>query len=195
MDLNLDGARLDPSPCRTPVAAPSTPPARPPPRPPSIIEMSSAFLPASLTIPGLQRISNNMSNEVHTALTAWRPFWAQLKVLEALLVVPERRSRFVWTCLRGSPLEMQDVVTKGCPGGSGLPVHVRGWGRLLLLSFPSEGSVAALPQPIRSSSGVHEIFNVVGVAGSLPQSAEVHSPHTHPSVGCDDEAVFAHVLG
>jgi hypothetical protein len=46
-----------------------------------------------------------MCNDTHTALVGWQRFWGQLKTLEALLVISERRARYVWTCLRGTPLE------------------------------------------------------------------------------------------
>jgi len=45
-----------------------------------------------------------LNNDVHSSLSHWSVYYAQLKTLECFLRVEERRQRFVWTCLRGSPL-------------------------------------------------------------------------------------------
>lgn len=59
------------------------------------LEEHAVLMPHSLTMPRLQHISNNMCNEVHTALPHFSEYWIQLKALETLLVVPERRSRYI----------------------------------------------------------------------------------------------------
>ena len=54
-----------------------------------------------------------MCNEVHSVLSHWPVLWDQMKKLEALLAIPERRSRFVWTCLRGSIFSHKDIIFLG----------------------------------------------------------------------------------
>ena len=66
------------------------------------LHAAGVLLPACLTIPGLQHIANNMVAEVHTSMEHWGEFFSQCKALEAMLVIPERRSRYIWTCLRGT---------------------------------------------------------------------------------------------
>ena len=63
---------------------------------------SSFFLPNCMTIAGLQHIMHNASQDVHLRMRGWKPFFHDLKNLEALLGVPERRQRFIFTCLRGT---------------------------------------------------------------------------------------------
>ena len=43
--------------------------------------------------------------DVHQAMVHWDTFHSQLKAVEALLRVDERRQRFVWTCLQATQLE------------------------------------------------------------------------------------------
>ena len=52
---------------------------------------------------GLQHIVHNMSEDVHTSLSHWEEYMKQLKQLEALMRVEERRERFIWSCLRNTP--------------------------------------------------------------------------------------------
>ena len=59
----------------------------------------------AFTFPGLQHISNNLCSDVHKSLSHWGQFWKDIKNLESLLSVDERRSRFVACCLRGSALQ------------------------------------------------------------------------------------------
>ena len=63
------------------------------------------FMRNGVTIAGMMHVVNNMMQDVHKSLTYWPEFYADLKVVEALLQNPERRRRFVWTCLRGTPLD------------------------------------------------------------------------------------------
>ena len=59
------------------------------------------LLPCCLSMPGVQHITNNMCNDVRRGLLSWSRFWQQAKAPETMLVISERRSRFIWTCLRG----------------------------------------------------------------------------------------------
>jgi hypothetical protein len=61
------------------------------------------LLPSCLTFAGLQHIINNLCEDAHKGLKQWESMYKDLKLIEAFLRVPERRSRFVWTCLRGGP--------------------------------------------------------------------------------------------
>jgi hypothetical protein len=63
--------------------------------------------PEALPIYGLQHAINNINVDVRTCLSYWDSFWDQLKNFEGLLNVGERRRRFVWTCVKGSPLADQ----------------------------------------------------------------------------------------
>jgi hypothetical protein len=103
--FGANAPQLDVDPCPTPIAAPGTPPRQ-------VFDQTyldaEVFMPGSLTVPGLQHIASNMCNETHTSLARWPKFWDQLKVLEALLSLHERRSRLIWTCIRGGPFESKD---------------------------------------------------------------------------------------
>ena len=66
------------------------------------------MMPNSLTIAGLQHITHNLLQDIHTAMSHWACFHAQLKVLEGFLRIPERRARFVMTHLRGTLLESEE---------------------------------------------------------------------------------------
>jgi hypothetical protein len=65
---------------------------------------SQHLMPNSLTIAGLQHIINNLCEDVHKSLAHWDVFFKQLKCLESFLRIEERRARFVWTCLRNTPM-------------------------------------------------------------------------------------------
>jgi hypothetical protein len=107
---DVDGAHFDSDESAATPIADMDEQAAPPPPPPPVDERDNdvSFLPNSLTVPGLQHIMNNLCNDVHKHLHHWTHFWDELKNLEALLVVSERRQRFVWTCLRGSHLQHRD---------------------------------------------------------------------------------------
>ena len=64
-------------------------------------------MPEALTVAGLQHVVNNLCSDVHQGMKHWQAFHAQLKSLEALLRIDERRQRFAWTCLHGTPLDAQ----------------------------------------------------------------------------------------
>ena len=51
----------------------------------------------------MQHVANNMCNDVHQSLKHWPHFFAQLKNLEAFCRVKERRSKYVQSCLVGTP--------------------------------------------------------------------------------------------
>ncbi|CAE7581880.1 unnamed protein product, partial [Symbiodinium necroappetens] len=67
----------------------------------------SFLMPCAFTIGGLQHVVNNLCADVHQGMGNWAPFYSDLKAVEALLRVDERRQRFIWTCLQGTPLEGQ----------------------------------------------------------------------------------------
>ena len=72
------------------------------------VQASSVFfMPEALTIAGLQHIVNNLCSDVHQNMSHCTSFHGDLKSLEALLRVDERRQRFIWTCLQNSALEGQ----------------------------------------------------------------------------------------
>ena len=61
---------------------------------------------------GFQHCVNNLNADVHRSLKHWPQFWIQLKNFEQLLRYPPRRRRFVFTCLRGTPLEVHQSKFK-----------------------------------------------------------------------------------
>ena len=62
------------------------------------------FAPNMISIYGLQHLTDNMNQDIHKGLTHWDAFYADLQNLEALLLRRQRRRRFVFTCLYGTPL-------------------------------------------------------------------------------------------
>ena len=61
--------------------------------------MEACFCQTSKCYGGNDRHMVNMANQnAHKALRHWNYFWAQLKNIEGLLLVQERRQRFVNTC-------------------------------------------------------------------------------------------------
>lgn len=64
---------------------------------------ASFLMPGAIPVAGIQHIVNNMCADVHESMSHWSAFFADLKVLEAFLRMEERRLRYVWTCLRGTP--------------------------------------------------------------------------------------------
>ena len=91
---------LDPEPAPAPPGAGIMPAPAPAPR-----ESTTYFLPNSLTVAGLQHIINNMNADTHKSLKHWEAFFAELKNLQGLFGMTERRQRYVFTCLRGTPYE------------------------------------------------------------------------------------------
>ena len=71
------------------------------------------MMPKSFTIAGLQHISHNLLQDVHSSMQHWETFHAQLKVLEGFLRIPERRSRFIVTHLKGSVFEKEEHLFTG----------------------------------------------------------------------------------
>ena len=80
------------------VAEPSSSPAVVP--PPEI-----RLMPMAVSFVGLCHIISNMLHDVHLSMSWWTDFFAILKHYEALLRSAERRARFRWTLLVGSPHE------------------------------------------------------------------------------------------
>ena len=60
------------------------------------------LMPNSLGNAGVQHQMSNLNKDVHKHMVHWKTFHSHLKVIESLLRLEERRSRFVWTCLRGT---------------------------------------------------------------------------------------------
>ena len=63
------------------------------------------FLPNAFPVAGMQHVVNNLCADVHQGMCHWKAFHAELKALEALLRIDERRQRFIWTCLHDTNLE------------------------------------------------------------------------------------------
>ena len=61
------------------------------------------FMPNALTIAGLQHVVNNMMADAHTSLSWWPTFHPQLENFEAFIRIDERRQRYAWSCLHGTP--------------------------------------------------------------------------------------------
>ena len=80
-------------------------PVAPPPRPGQ--DDTVFFFPEALTVAGLQHIVSNLTADVHQGMKHWAHFFDNLKTLESLLRVDERRQRFIWTCLHGTALQGQ----------------------------------------------------------------------------------------
>ena len=57
----------------------------------------------AIPIAGMQHIIHNLNAEAHQHLSHWDTFYRQLKVVEALLRIDERRQRYCWTCVRHTP--------------------------------------------------------------------------------------------
>ena len=67
------------------------------------------FMPQAFPVAGMQHIVDNLCSDVHQGMSHWSNFHSDLKALEALLRIDERRQRFVWTCLHGTNLEGQSI--------------------------------------------------------------------------------------
>ena len=63
------------------------------------------FMPRSLSFVGMQHTCHNITKDVHSSMAHWPDHFKQLKQFEALLKVPERRQRYVASCLMGTPAE------------------------------------------------------------------------------------------
>ena len=65
------------------------------------------LMPGAMPIAGFQHVVSNLCADIHQGMAHWLQFYAELKACEALLRIPERRQRFIWTCLRNSPFDSQ----------------------------------------------------------------------------------------
>ena len=57
------------------------------------------LMPAAIIVPGCLHITSNLSKDISGQLSCWPSYLKQLKQLEALLSVRDRRDRFVRTCV------------------------------------------------------------------------------------------------
>ena len=100
-DVHPDMCDGLPSPSEVlPACEPDVPPPLEPPPPPQ-----PRFMPRALEVPGLMHIVDNLLADAHRVMEHWPIFFEQLKTFESFLVVPDRRRRFIWTCLKDQPLE------------------------------------------------------------------------------------------
>lgn len=60
------------------------------------------MMPNCVTYPGMRHVVDNLLSSTHKSMEHWPVFFGQLKHFESLLRIPERRERFVWTCLDGT---------------------------------------------------------------------------------------------
>jgi hypothetical protein len=63
------------------------------------------FMPRAYATGGVQHTSDNANVDANKSMVGWKPFFEELKQLEALLRSGERRRRYKWTCLRGTRWE------------------------------------------------------------------------------------------
>ena len=70
------------------------------------------FMPRAFPVAGMQHIVDNLNSDVHQSMSHWENFHSDLKSLEALLRIDERRQRYVWTCLHGTNLEGQSFKSR-----------------------------------------------------------------------------------
>lgn len=69
---------------------------------PMVVEEDKHFLPNAMTVAGLQHVTSNLTEDVDKEMEIWNEFYPKLVNLQNFLMRPYRRSRFVWTCLRGT---------------------------------------------------------------------------------------------
>ena len=77
------------------------------PQPPS----SGQYLPNGTYVYGVQHMFDNLLEDAHAAMPDWDDFYTQLKNIESMLRVPERRQRFLWT-LGGTRYEHRQASMK-----------------------------------------------------------------------------------
>ena len=92
------------------------PPAHPAERPKQKQTSPQRFLPRCLDIPGLQHICNNLNEDTHKSMSWWPVFFRHLKLLEALLAVPDHNSAYINFCLRGTPWAHNERKVKSFSG-------------------------------------------------------------------------------
>lgn len=77
---------------------------------------SSWLLRNAIPVPGMMHIVTNLLLEVHAAMAHWDDMLSRLAELGKLLCPPQRRERFILTCVRGSSHAcMERAVDKAYP--------------------------------------------------------------------------------
>ena len=64
--------------------------------------VKTGFLPYAIPIAGLEHVTSNLTEEIHTQLGYWQRFWTQLHNLSLLLTRRWRRERFLYNCIQGT---------------------------------------------------------------------------------------------
>ena len=67
-----------------------------------------AMMPNGFTLAGMQHIVNNLNQDVHQSLSHWKAFFKELHNALGLLGRDDRRQRYCWTCLHGTPYEAKE---------------------------------------------------------------------------------------
>ena len=67
-----------------------------------------AMMPNGFTLAGVQHVVNNLNQDVHQSLSHWKAFFKELHNALGLLGRDDRRQRYCWTCLRGTPYEAKE---------------------------------------------------------------------------------------
>ena len=68
-------------------------------------EPLAALMPNAMLFPGLQHIASNLCQDIESVMVGWSSFYQELKNIESLLRMAERRTRLIHTCL---PPELAD---------------------------------------------------------------------------------------
>ena len=71
------------------------------------------LLPCALAVSGMQHIIHIVCQDMHTVMSGWAQLYEQLHKLHAFLSTKERVDRFLWTCVRNSPLEHRSTEVRG----------------------------------------------------------------------------------
>ena len=71
------------------------------------------LMPNSIQVAELQHICDNANKETHQSMKHWDSFYDQLKDFENFLALPDRRRRFIWTCLRGTRFARYEGIVSG----------------------------------------------------------------------------------
>lgn len=75
---------------------------------PVAVDEDKHFLPNAITVAGLQHVTSNLTEDVDKEMELWKEFYPKLANLQNFLIRAYRRSRFVWTCLRGTAFASEE---------------------------------------------------------------------------------------
>ena len=73
---------------------------------------SQCFMDNALSVAGLQHLCHNLTQDVHEHMPQWNRFFDDLHVLQKLLAHPDRKERFIWSCIRDTPFADQEKQIK-----------------------------------------------------------------------------------